>query len=155
MNLYLVRHGEALAKEVDPDQSLSEAGRANVERLAAFLGQRGVRAAHIQHSGRTRARQTAEIIAEAMADAGACAARDGLAPNDPTAPVADEFAGLQEDTVLVGHLPFLGDLAARLVVGSEGVTVVAFRPATMVCLEHGVGGGWHVAWVLRPDMLDG
>ncbi len=155
MKLYLVRHGEALAKEVDPDQSLSEAGRANVERLAGFVGQQGVRAARILHSGKARARQTAEIIADAMADAGACAARDGLAPNDPTAPIADEFAGVQEDTVLVGHLPFLADLAARLVVGSEGVTVVAFRPATMVCLEHGAGSGWHVAWMLRPDMLDG
>ena len=155
MKLYLVRHGEALAKDVDPDQSLSATGRANVERLAAFLDRRGVRAERIVHSGKTRARQTAEIIAEAMANAGACAARDGLAPNDPTAPVAREITGLREDTVLVGHLPFLGDLAARLVVGSEGVTVVAFRPATMVCLEHGVGSGWHVAWMLRPDMLDG
>ena len=155
MKLYLVRHGEALAKEIDPDQSLSEAGRANVERLAAFVGQRGVRAARILHSGKTRARQTAEILAEAMADAGACAARDGLAPNDPTAPVADAFAGSQDDTVLVGHLPFLGDLAARLVVGSEGVIVAVFRPATMVCLEHGVGSGWYVAWMLRADMLDG
>ena len=155
MKLYLVRHGEALAKDVDPDQSLSAAGRANVERLAAFVGWRGARAQRILHSGKARARQTAEILAEAMADAGACVARDGLAPNDPTAPVADEFAGLQEDTVLVGHLPFMGDLAARLVVGSEDVVVAAFRPATMVCLEHGVGGGWHVAWMLRPDMLDG
>ena len=155
MKLYLVRHGEALAKDVDPDQSLSEAGRVNVERLAAFLDRRGVRAERILHSGKVRARQTAEILAEAMADAGACVARDGLAPNDPTAPVADEFTGLQEDTVLVGHLPFMGDLAARLVVGSEDVVVAAFRPATMVCLEHAVGGGWHVAWMLRPDMLDG
>ena len=155
MKLYLVRHGEALAKEIDPDQSLSEAGRANVERLAAFVGQRGVRAARILHSGKTRARQTAEILAEAMADAGACAARDGLAPNDPTAPIADEFAGSQDDTVLVGHLPFLGDLAARLVVGSEGVIVAAFRPATMVCLEHGAASGWYVAWMLCADMLDG
>ncbi len=155
MKLYLVRHGEAFAKEVDPDQSLSEAGRANVERLAAFLDRRGVSAARILHSGKTRARQTAEIIAEAMADAGACAARDGLAPNDPAAPIACEFAGLREDTVLVGHLPFLGNLAARLVVGSEDVTVAVFRPATMVCLEHGDGDGWYVAWMLRADMLDG
>lgn len=155
MKLYLVRHGEALAKDVDPDQSLSATGRANVERLAAFLDRRGVRAERIVHSGKTRARQTAEIIAEAMANAGACAARDGLAPNDPTAPVAREITGLREDTVLVGHLPFLGDLAARLVVGSEGVTVAVFRPATMLCLEQGVDSGWSVAWMLRPDMLDG
>ena len=155
MKLYLVRHGEALAKEVDPDQSLSEAGRANVERLAAFLDRRGLRAERILHSGKARARQTAEILAKTMADAGACAARDGLAPNDPTAPIADELEGLREDTVLVGHLPFMGDLAARLVVGSEDVIVAAFRPATMVCLEHDAGSGWHVAWMLRADMCDG
>ena len=82
-------------------------------------------------------------------------AREGLAPNDPTAPIARDLAGLREDTMLVGHLPFMGDLAALLVVGSEGVTVAAFRPATMLCLEHGIGSGWYVAWMLRPDMLDG
>lgn len=155
MKLYLVRHGEALAKDVDPDQSLSPLGRANVERLTGFLGERGVRVHRIQHSGKARARQTAEILAGAIADGGACTAREGLAPNDPTAPVARDLAGLREDTMLVGHLPFMGDLAALLLVGSEGVTVAAFRPATMLCLEHGIGSGWYVAWMLRPDMLDG
>ncbi len=155
MKLYLVRHGEALAKDVDPDQPLSPSGRADVERLAAFLGQRGVRAERIEHSRKARARQTADILAGTIADAGVSTPRDGLLPNDPTTPIAREIAGLHQDTMLVGHLPFMGGLAARLVVGSENVIVAAFRPATILCLEHAVGDGWYVAWMLRPDMLDG
>ena len=96
MKLYLVRHGEALAKDVDPDQSLSEVGRANVERLAGFVGLRGVRAARILHSGKARARQTAEILAEAMADAEAL---ESAIPDDREDPTVqpDGSSGRAED----------------------------------------------------------
>ena len=33
MRLYLVQHGEAVAKEVDPDRPLSEHGREDIVRL--------------------------------------------------------------------------------------------------------------------------
>ena len=78
MFLYLVQHGEALTKEADPDRPLSEAGRANVEHLAGFLAGRSLRVARVLHSGKTRARQTAEILAAALAPDAPVEAGDGL-----------------------------------------------------------------------------
>ena len=67
MRLYLVQHGEAQPEAVSPERELSAQGRLDVERLADFLGGRGVRAARVYHRGKTRARQTAEILAAHLA----------------------------------------------------------------------------------------
>ena len=153
MRLYLVQHGEALPKERDPDRPLSGPGRADVERLVDFRAKRRVRARRVRHSGKTRAQQTAELLARALG--GACEGRSGRAPNDPTGDVAQEASGWTDDVVLVGHLPFMGRLAARLVAGREDPGVAAFRPGGMLCLERGEEGGWTISWMLRPELLHG
>ncbi|MCH8271514.1 MAG: hypothetical protein IH985_09945 [Planctomycetes bacterium] len=71
---------------------------------------------------------------------------------DPTGDVANEASGWTDDVVLVGHLPFMGRLAARLVAGREDPGVAAFRPGGMLCLERGEEGGWEIAWMLRPEL---
>lgn len=63
MKLYLVQHGEASAKTVDPERPLTELGRTDVEQLARFLGEAGVRIERVMHSGKLRAVQTAECLA--------------------------------------------------------------------------------------------
>ncbi len=35
MRLYLVQHGEALSKDVDPERALSDVGRADAEHLVS------------------------------------------------------------------------------------------------------------------------
>ena len=60
MKLYLVQHGEACAEDVDPERPLTAQGRADVERLAAFLQQAGIQVGRVIHSGKLRAEQTAE-----------------------------------------------------------------------------------------------
>ena len=153
MRLYLVQHGEALPKERDPDRPLSEAGRANVEHLAGFLAGRSLRVARVLHSGKTRARQTADALARAMTPGAASEARTGLDPNDPTDAIAAEAAGWTGDGALVGHLPFMDRLASRLVTGRDDSGVVAFRPGAMLCLERGDDGAWSIAWLLRPEVV--
>ncbi len=153
MRLYLVQHGDALAKEVDPDRPLSEMGRADVERLAGLMSARRVRAERVVHSGKTRAEQTASILAAAMAPGTTIEAMGGLAPNDPVVPLADQAATWSADTVVVGHLPFMDKCLARLVRGAEGPGVVAFRPGGMTCLERDEAGRWTVAWMIRPELL--
>jgi phosphohistidine phosphatase len=151
--LYLVQHGEALPKEVDPDRPLSERGRSDAARMAGFLSRAGVRVARIAHSGKTRARETAEILAAAVAESGDAESRSGLAPMDPTEPVAEEAASWSRDTMLVGHLPFMGRLVSRLLSRSERWDSVAFRPGSVVCLERGAEGHWTIAWMIRPELL--
>jgi phosphohistidine phosphatase len=148
MKLYLVQHGEALAKEVDADRPLSPRGEAEVGRLAQFLDARMV-PVRVLHSGKTRARQTAEILAAVLG--GEVAATDGIAPNDAVAAWVAGLDGLAGDTMVVGHLPFMARAVSQLLTGGED-PLVAFRPGGMVCLEQG-DEGWTLAWMLRPELL--
>lgn len=152
MRLYLVQHGEALPKDVDAERPLSAGGRADVERLAALLAERGVSVSRVWHSGKARARQTAELLAASVAAGTGAEHRDGLAPNDPTAAFAETLANEREDAMVVGHLPFMARLVSRLVTQSEDMTTVAFRPGSMVCLERDENGAWAIAWMLRPEL---
>lgn len=153
MRLFLVQHGEAVSKEVDPDRPLSEGGRQDVERLATFLAGRAVRAGRVVHSGKTRARQTAEVLAAALAPAARPEAIPGLDPNDPPTPIAEAASGWTEDVLVVGHLPFMDRLVALLVGGGSG-GIVGFRPGSLVCLER-ADGAWTIAWMIRPELLRG
>lgn len=153
MRLYLVQHGEALSKEADPERPLSEKGRNDARRMAEALGRAGVRAARVLHSGKPRARETAELLAQTIAPGVRGAERAGLDPNDAAEPFAREVAGWQEETLVVGHLPFMERLAARLVSGQEGRPVASFRPGTVVCLERDEEARWAIAWMLRPELL--
>ncbi len=153
MRLFLVQHGDAVAKSVDPDRPLSQAGRRDVARLAAFLAESRIGATRVLHSGKTRARETAEILARALAPEAEIEAASGLDPNHPTDALARRVAGWADDTLVVGHLPFMDRLVARLVAGDEAVSVAAFRPGGLVCLERAEAGGWSIAWMIRPELL--
>jgi phosphohistidine phosphatase len=153
MRLYLVQHGEALPKDVDPDRPLSGKGREDARRLAEFLGERGIRVSRVFHSGKTRARQTAEIIAATVMPDEDGEARAGLNPNDPVEPMAERVSDWEQDAMLIGHLPFMERFAGRLVAGAEERSIVAFEPGSMVCLERLDPDGWRVAWMLRPELF--
>ena len=78
MALYLVQHGKSLPKDVDPDQGLSEEGIAETKRIADVASGYRVKVSLIRQSGKKRARQTAEILAEALNPAGGVAEVSGL-----------------------------------------------------------------------------
>ena len=155
MKLYLVQHAEAVAKDMDADRPLSDTGRADVERLAALLGRHEVAPVRIVHSGKTRARQTAEILAAKLAGTQVIEAAAGLAPGDPVEPWIEEAGGRDEDIMLVGHLPFMGRLVSGLVSRQPSATVVDYRPGSIVCLERDGAGGWVITWMLRPELVAG
>ncbi len=153
MKIYLVQHGEAVAKEVDSERPLSDRGRQDVERLARFLAGRGVHVSRVWHSGKTRARQTAELLAAAVAPGAKAEARAGLAPNDPTQAFAETLADWHEDAMVVGHLPFMARLVTRLVTNREDGKTVAYLPGSLVCLERDEDRAWAIAWMLRPELM--
>jgi phosphohistidine phosphatase len=155
MRLYLVRHGQPLPKEEDPERSLSARGREEVEGIAQLLGQSGVQVARIAHSGKTRARETAEILATRIAGGGQVETAVGLSPMDPVEPVVDEAAGWEEDVMLVGHLPFMGRLVSLLVSGEEEAEVAAFQPGAVVCLGRIGEDAWIVEWMITPEIVPG
>jgi phosphohistidine phosphatase len=151
--LYLVQHGDAVPKDVDPDRPLSETGRRDVEQVGSLLANAGVRFPKILHSGKTRARETAEILAGVVSEQSAIEAVSGLAPKDATEPWVARVGDLADDVMLVGHLPFMGKLASRLVLGAEFPEVVQFRPGTVVCLALTEEDHWAIAWMVRPGLL--
>lgn len=155
MRLYLVQHGESLSKAENPDRPLSDRGRHDAEKLAAFLAKADVRVGRLYHSGKTRAAQTAELLQGVVAPKQRAEAKPGFEPNDPTEPAARELAASVVNAMVVGHLPFLGKLVSRLVVGREDVGTVVFAPGSLVCLEKGENGGWGILWMVRPELLRG
>lgn len=154
MRLYLVQHAQALTKEQDPERALSTAGRADAERVAAALAGAGVGLWRIRHSGKTRARQTAEIMAAALAVEDGVEVMAGLAPNDAVTGVVPDLAGWEGDVMLVGHMPFVARLAAYLLGGDEEQgPVLAFEPGSVACLERTAPAGWQLVWMLAPALL--
>jgi phosphohistidine phosphatase len=55
--------------------------------------------------------------------------------------------------MIVGHLPFLGKLAALLVADNEETDIVAFKFGCVVCLERTEDGPWKLAWMIVPALL--
>jgi phosphohistidine phosphatase len=153
MKVYLVQHGEAESKSVDPARPLTARGREDVERMAAFVARLGVEVHQIRHSGKTRAEQTAESLGRALSPPGGVVAVSGLNPKDDVRPVAEALAREAQPVMLVGHLPFLARLAGRLLVGDEERAPVEFRYAGIVCLTN-EEGHWRVAWVATPEMAN-
>jgi phosphohistidine phosphatase len=155
MKLYLVQHGEAVPKEVNPERPLNERGRADVARIASFLGTAGIRVATVLHSGKRRAEQTAELLAAAVGAGARLGKVSGIDPLDPTEEFARMVNDRTEDMMVVGHLPFMAKLVSRLIVGDEAASTVAFQPGAIVCLERTEEGDWSVAWMLRPGLVVG
>jgi phosphohistidine phosphatase len=153
MKLYLVRHGDALAPDADPERRLSETGHRQVARMAAFLSEEGVRVARVFHSGKPRAQQTAAALAAAVAPGTPPHAREGLNPNDPVEPLAEAIAAWREDCLIAGHMPHLARLASVLLTGRSLPTGFDFEPAATACLERGDGGAWSLAWFVGPSLL--
>jgi phosphohistidine phosphatase len=153
MLLYLVQHGEATSKEVDPERPLTDQGANDVQRLGVLLAKRGVGAARILHSGKTRTRQTADALAAVTEPRLKPETIDGLEPMAPPAPMATRLVEWTKDTVLVGHQPFLGRLAARLLCGREDGFVVDFVPGTAMCLKRDSDGVWSLIWMLPPGFV--
>jgi phosphohistidine phosphatase len=120
--------------------------------VARLLAGAGARVAHVVHSGKLRAQQTAELLATAVAPATAPKVMAGLSPNDSIKPTVLTIAGWTSDMMLVGHLPFMGKLVSRLVVGEEGKSVATFVPGTVVCLELDEANHWTIVWMVRPAL---
>jgi phosphohistidine phosphatase len=116
----LVRHGDALTEEQDPRRPLSDTGREHVQKVSDLVVNLALEIEEVRHSGKERARQTAEIFA-ARIGVGSDRVREakGLKPKDDVRPVAEELEREGSSVALVGHLPFLASLASRLLSGDE------------------------------------
>ncbi len=150
MALFLVQHGKSLPKDKDPQKGLSQEGIAETERIAKVAKGYAVPVSKIIHSGKTRARQTAEIFETALKPSNGIHESSGLNPLDDVTVFADSIDST-EDVMLVGHLPFMERLTAYLITGSSKKPVFKFQNSGIVCLDTDPGTeSWVIKWTLMP-----
>ena len=152
MALYLIQHGKSLPKDQDPDQGLSDEGRAETERMANTAQKYGIAVSQIRHSVKTRARQTAEIFANALNPKQGIEEVTGIKPLDDVAEYAANIDPA-DDTMLVGHLPFMERMTAFLVTGSSEKPIFKFQNSGIVCLDKDPETqAWIILWALVPQI---
>lgn len=152
MKLYLAQHGEACTKEIDPERPLTEKGKADVERVAQFLQQAGIHIDRVIHSGKLRATQTAEIIAQKIAPETPLETSSAISPNDDPASFHWQSDVDCNDILVVGHLPFMAKLVSHLLIKDAEQVIAAYQPGSLVCLEQ-FDNQWQLNWMLRPELV--
>jgi phosphohistidine phosphatase len=166
--LYLVHHGDAVGPEIDPARPLSSRGRAEVDQLARQAADHGAKPALIWHSGKLRAKQTAEAFLRHCNPLAKFTATRGLQPDDPPSwilesvnlawavedsPDVENYAAIRTsrspDIMLVGHFPHLPRLLGLILTGSDDAAA-AFPKNGIVALSE-MAGTWKEEWRLRPE----
>lgn len=133
MNLWLVRHGEAVPASVDLARPLSAEGERAVSAVVLSLAGEMGHLDLVAASRKRRARQTAEILGAA---AGYPADRiEETEALSPDAPPEKFLAFLEENRdkehiLCVGHLPSIARIASFLLTRGDPVNLV-FDPASL------------------------
>src|SRR5204862_696472 len=116
-----------------------------VRRLAIAAAARGVKPLIVWHSGKLRAKQTAEAfwrVCNALAEFSV--SRD-LQPDDPPVWMRDRLRGETRDVLIAGHYPHLPRLLALLLKDEASVFPLHGCVALVTDDE---GGSWTVLWRL-------
>jgi phosphohistidine phosphatase len=141
--LFLVHHADAVDPVIDPQRPLSTEGRVHAGQLARKLADRGVKPVAIWHSGKLRARQTAEAMWRACNPVADLSAIRGLQPTDPPEWIKDRMAGEPRDVMLVGHMPSLPRILQLLTAFTD--TEPTFPLHGAIALEA-EGESWVERW---------
>lgn len=154
VKIYIIRHGNALSPEVDPERPLSLDGKNQVEKIGAFLKKNSVCVERIIHSGKRRAEQTACIIAQHIGYSDSMEVERGLAPNTPVKDMASFLKTTQGSVMLVGHLPFMSYLASALVSEQGMFPFMVFNEAAAACFtKEEKDKNFHLVWFVSPDNI--
>lgn len=155
MKLYLVQHAAARSEEEDSQRPLSDRGWVDIRKVAAFVAsQCEIKPKRISHSGKTRAEQTAAVLAERLKPIDGVQAEEGLGPKDDPAIWVKKLGEINDELMLVGHLPHLSKLAALLLSEQREKQIIKFQMAGIVCLEKDESELWSVQWMIIPQLLE-
>lgn len=149
MKIYLVQHGESKPETEDPSRPLTDKGRNEVESVARHIASLGLEVSQIWHSGRLRAKQTADILAQHLMPPRGVNQQEGLGPLDDPEKAKELLLQVRESLLIVGHLPHLSKLVSLLILGETDKEVIRFRMGGMVCLARS-GDSWLIDWAITP-----
>ena len=142
--IYLVHHADAVGPDVNPQRPLSGSGQLHAETLASAAASRGVKPEMIWHSGKLRARQTAEPFLRLCNPLAGFAAIHGLQPTDPPMWINDLLAGEERDLLLVGHMPN-SNACSRCSSQEASEDCLSFPLHGMIALRA-AGDRWQEEW---------
>ena len=152
MALYLVQHGKSFSKDQDPEQGLTETGIDEVKLIAQVAKGYQVPVSTIFHSEKKRAAQTAELFSAALQSDTNIQQIPGIKPMDDVKVFAVTLSNA-DNSMYVGHLPFMEKLSSYLVTGSTDHTVFKFQNGGIVCLDQSSDSEtWFIKWTLMPNI---
>lgn len=167
MNLYILRHGLAVERGTpgyrrDQDRPLTPEGRQRLGLITQAMAVLKVTPDAILSSPFLRARQTAEIVAVALALRPKLTFTDHLTPGgDHRALIGqiDELSPRPDNVMLVGHEPDLGQLIACLLAGGTDMRI-ELKKGGLCRLEVEIRrhpkrlqDGAKLKWLLTPKQM--
>ncbi len=153
MALYIVQHGLSLPKDQDPEKGLAPQGMEDVKRIAEVARNYGVVVEHILHSGKKRARQTAELIGKVLQLTRGIKEISGIKPLDDVVEFSSQV-DFKTNTMVVGHLPFLERLTSFLITGRQEPMVFKLQNGGIVCLDRVENSDTPaIKWALMPTVI--
>jgi phosphohistidine phosphatase len=155
--LFLLRHGIAVPPGTpgiaDEDRALTPSGRRRTRQVARGLEALGLDVERIVTSPLRRARETAEIAAEALGREEALEENEALGADRSAESVAVWLGARSEASLLlVGHNPWISDLVGLLCTGSPRGSI-ELRKAGVAALTGRMEGGYSLDWLARPRLL--
>jgi phosphohistidine phosphatase len=152
MRIYLVQHGRAKPKAEDPSRPLTPEGIEESTQMGELLSKIEIPISQILHSGKSRAQQTANILALGIQQKPEVEFHEGLAPQDDPRQLADILDKNSEDIMIVGHLPHLQRLTSLLLTEEPEQNLVTFQNSGIVCLERNMDHSWTLRWAITPQL---
>jgi phosphohistidine phosphatase len=104
----------------------------------------------VWHSGKLRARQTAEAFWRACNALAEFSATRDLQPDDPPTWMRDRLLGEKRDILIAGHFPYLPRLLTLLVAPREDRMVSFPQHGVVALVSDDAGETWKEMWRLGP-----
>jgi phosphohistidine phosphatase len=152
MALYLVQHGRSFSKDQDSEQGLTETGIDEVKLIAQVAKGYQVAVGTIFHSEKKRTAQTAELFSAALQSDKNIQQISVIKPLNDVKVFAATLSNA-DNSMYVGHLPFMERLTSYLVTGSTAYTIFKFQNGGIVCLDQSSNNEtWFIKWALMPHI---
>jgi len=161
MRVVLFRHGPA--GEADPDRWPNDAvrpltpnGQERTQRAAEGVAELEPRIVRVLSSPLLRARESAQVLLEALALDSRVTLCDALSPGGSASQLLEALPDVREEEAiaLVGHEPDLGKLAGTLMFGAPAH--IAMKKAGACAIEfegRPLAGTGRLVWFLPPRVL--
>jgi phosphohistidine phosphatase len=148
--IYLMRHADAVANDVDAIRELSPKGRQQVAKVCEALSKVPTfKPVELWHSPLLRSEETARLLAAGLGLSVPILLKPGLEPDDDPGAIAATLQDEQRDIVIVGHEPHLGVLSSMMVHGPKPGTIFFPFPKAGVLALASKEKGWRSEWLVR------